>query len=242
VPVIKGKYEIKVNEYETKEDVTYLKVSKKNGTIIDTKIDTADLKTVLEKGTWFAEWSKEFNSYLVQVTNFSSVDGKNLKEKQTLHSFILGTHTKTPIRHLNGDTLDNRRCNIEIYNQNTVINDYETVDSETVAIILRDKYGRRKERTLIDEEDLDRVLNSGYSWVYYLSQGEHYAIANSPDGRIYLQNFLMNPPEDMITKHVTHNSLDNRKCNLNNVLLAKESEDLEGSENLEDTETLEDNN
>ena len=234
MPIIKGKYEVKVNEYEIKEDVAYLKVMKKNGTPIDTKIDAADLKIVLDKGTWFAEWSKDFNSYLVQVTNYSSVNGKTLKEKQTLHSFLLDTHTKTPIRHLNGDTLDNRRCNIEIYNQNSVINDYEEIDSETVAIILRDKYGRRKERTLIDREDLDRVLNSGYSWVYYLSEGEHYAVANSPNGRVYLQNFIMNTPEDMITKHVTHNSLDNRKCNLNNVLLTKETEELEGNETLED--------
>ncbi|MEA4825079.1 MAG: hypothetical protein VB130_00360 [Clostridium sp.] len=234
MPVIKGKYEIKVNEYEIKEDVAYLKVCKKNGTTIDTKIDVADLKMVLDKGTWFAEWNKNFNSYLVQVTNYSSVDGKNLKEKQTLHSFILGTHTKTPIRHLNGDTLDNRRCNIEIYNQNTVVNDYEDVDSETVAIILRDKYGRKKERTLIDKEDFDRVINSGYSWVYYLSQGEHYAIANSPNGRVYLQSFIMNTPQNMVTKHITHNSLDNRKCNLNNVLLVKEPEEMEGSETLED--------
>jgi hypothetical protein len=44
----------------------------------------------------------------------------------------------------------------------------------------------------------------------------------------------MNTPEDMITKHVTHNSLDNRKCNLNNVLLTKETEELEGNETLED--------
>lgn len=233
MPVIKGKYEVKVNEYETKENITFLKVSKKNDSIIDTKIDTADLKMVLDKGTWFAEWNKDFNSYLVQVLNFSTVNGKTLKEKQTLHSFILGTHTKTPIRHLNGDTLDNRRCNIEVYNQNAVINDYEEIDSETVAIILRDKYGRRKERTLIDKEDLDRVLNSGYSWVYYLNQGEHYAIANSSTGRVFLHDFIMNAPEDMITKHITHNSLNNRKSNLANVLLVKESETPENDETLD---------
>ncbi|WP_411682519.1 hypothetical protein [Clostridium thailandense] len=221
--IIKNKYKLKTNEYEVKGDVTYIKLMKKDGTYIDTKIDTKDLEMVLNKGTWFAEWHKDFNSYLAQHIDNSS--SKKFKEKQTLHSFILNTHTKTPIRHINGDTLDNRRCNIEIYNQNTVANDYEIIDSETAAIILKDKYGIEKEKTLIDKEDLDKVINSGYSWVYYLNHREHYAIANSPKGRIYLESFLMNPSESMVTKHINHNTLDNRKSNLNNVLLVEESED-----------------
>lgn len=214
--VIKSKYEAKVNEYEIKGNIAYIKLSKKDGSIIDTKIDAADLKAVLDKGAWFAEWNKEFNNYLVQTVNYSSADGESIKEKQTLHSFILGANIKTPIRHLNGDTLDNRRCNIEIFDHNTAVNDYENVDSDSVYIILRDKYGRKKERTLIDSEDLDRVINSGYSWVYYISQGEHYAVANTESGRIYLHNFIMNTPENTVTKYVSHNTLDNRKSNLKN--------------------------
>lgn len=225
--IIKSKHETKVNEYEIKGNVAYVKLIKKDGSTIDTKIDAEDLKMVLDKGTWFAEWNKDFNNYLVQTLSHSSVDGKNLKEKQTLHSFILNTHTKTPIRHLNGDTLDNRKCNIEIYDQNTAINDYEKIDSESIYIILRDKYGRRKERTLVDKEDLDRVVHGGYSWVYYISQGEHYAVANTPNGRIYLHNFIMNAPEGMVTKHISHNTLDNRKSNLKNVSITEESEEVE---------------
>lgn len=216
--VIKSKYETKGNEYEIKENVAYIKLRKKDGTIIDTKIDAADLNMVLDKGTWFAEWNKTFNSYLVQNVNYPS------KEKQTLHSFILGAHAKSPIRHINGDTLDNRRCNIEIYNQNTGINDYKELDTETVAIILRDKYGIEKARTIIEKEDLDKVLNSGYTWVYYTSRNQNYAISNSPQGRIYLHNFIMDTPENMITEHVNRNTLDNRKSNLNNVELVEEEE------------------
>jgi hypothetical protein len=227
VLIIKSKYEPKANEYEIKGNVAYIKLSKKDGTTIDTKIDAENLKTILDKGTWFAEWNKDFNNYLVQNLSLTSVNGKNIKEKQTLHSFILGTNTKTPIRHLNGDTLDNRKCNIETYDQNSAINDYEKIDSESIYILLRDKYGRRKERTLIDKEDLDRVINSGYSWVYYLSQGEHYAVANSLNGRIYLHNFIMDTPENMITKHISHNTLDNRKSNLKNVSAIEKSQELD---------------
>ena len=142
-----------------------------------------------------------------------------------MQSFILDTNTKTPIRHINGDTLDNRKSNIKIYDQNAVINDYEVVDSESVYIILRDKYGRKSEKTLIDSDDLDRVINSLHSWVYYFHEGEHYAVANTKNGRIYLHNFIMNTPEGTVTKYVTHNTLDNRKSNLKNVPIVKDAEE-----------------
>jgi hypothetical protein len=225
VLVIKNKYETKANEYEVNGKIAYVKLRKKDGTIIDTKIDSDDLNRVLEKGTWFAEWSKDFNNYLVKTLSSSSENGKKTKEKQTLQSFILDTNTKTPIRHISGDTLDNRKCNIKIYDQNAVVNDYEVVDSESVYIILRDKYGRKSEKTLIDRDDLDRVINSLHSWVYYFHEGEHYAVANTKNGRIYLHNFIMNTPEDTVTKYVTHNTLDNRKSNLKNVPIVKDEQE-----------------
>jgi hypothetical protein len=225
VLVIKNKYDTKANEYEVNGKIAYVKLRKKDGTIIDTKIDSDDLNRVLEKGTWFAEWSKDFNNYLVKTLSSSSENGTKTKEKQTLQSFILDTNTKTPIRHISGDTLDNRKCNIKIYDQNAVVNDYEVVDSESVYIILRDKYGRKSEKTLIDRDDLDRVINSLHSWVYYFHEGEHYAVANTKNGRIYLHNFIMNTPEDTVTKYVTHNTLDNRKSNLKNVPIVKDEQE-----------------
>lgn len=225
--VIKSKFETKVNEYEIKGNIAYIKLSKKDGTTIDTKIDTEDLNAVLDKGTWFAEWDKNFNNHLVKTLSHSLADGKNTKEKQTLQSFLLDTNTKTPIRHLNGDTLDNRRSNIKIYDQNAVVNDYEVVDADSVYIILRDKYGRKNGKVLIDSMDLDKVINSFHSWVYYIQGGEHYAVANTKNGRIYLHNFIMNAPENMVTKFVTHNTLDCRKSNLKNEPIIKEAPEKE---------------
>lgn len=214
--VIKSKFSEKVNEYEIKGNIAYIKLSKKDGSSIETKIDAEDLEAVLDKGTWFAEWDKNFNNYLVKILN------KTLKEKQTLHSFLLSTNTRTTIRHLNGDTLDNRRSNIKIYDQNAVVNDYEMVDADSVYIILRDKYGNKNGRVLIDSKDLDRVINSFHSWVYYMQGGEHYAVANTKDGRVYLHNFIMTAPENMVTKFVTHNTLDCRRSNLKNESIIKE--------------------
>jgi hypothetical protein len=213
----------KANEYEIIGNDALLKLNKKDGTIlnISTKIDAGDLKMVLEKGTWFAEWHKDFNSYLAQNISEYYEAGKKLTIKQNLQAFILKVHSKAPIRHLNGDTLDNRKCNLEIYTQKTT-NNYEELDKDIIAVILRDKYGKKEAKTIIDKEDFERVINYGYAWVCYKVKGEPYAVANTPSGRIYLNRFIMNTPEDMITHPINLNTLDNRKCNLKNVSLSEE--------------------
>ncbi len=143
------------------------------------------------------------------------------KVKQSIQTFILDVHPKTHIRHLNGNTLDNRKSNLEIYSQNTV-NDYRLLDSDTVELILRDNNGKEKATTIIDKEDLYRVQNNGFCWVHYISKKLPYAIANTPKGRLYLNKFIMNTPEDMETEAINLNTLDNRKSNLKNISLDDE--------------------
>ncbi|WP_246599358.1 hypothetical protein [Clostridium lacusfryxellense] len=132
-----------------------------------------------------------------------------------MQSFILDVHPKAPVRHINGDTLDNRKCNLEVYNQNT-INDYEEHDEDSVGVILRDRYGKEKARTIIDKEDLNRVVNNDYTWVLFKKDTEPYAVANTPEGKIYLNRFIMSTTEDMVTHPINLNTLDNRKANLEN--------------------------
>lgn len=233
--IIKSNNKEKVNQYETKENITYLKVSKKNGEILDCQIDTEDLEKVLEKGNWFAQWHKDFNSYLVQNVSLSNTNGKKKNVKQTLHSFILGVSPKAPIRHINGDTLDNRKCNLEVYSQN-VTNDYEIVDENTVSIILRDKFGQEKTRAIIDKEDLDKVLAQTNGWVYYKHYDKPSVISNTPDGRIYLDRFIMDTDEKMIVHHINLNTLDNRKSNLENKVIPDVKKSKSGKKKIKDDE------
>lgn len=207
------------NTYVINEKTTIIHVHKKDGSMLEAKIDTDDLERVLAKGNWFAEWHKDFNSYLVLNLSYNSED-KHHSEKQNLQSFILGVNTKAPIRHINDDTLDNRKSNLKLFNQNT-INDYVASDSdaESVKVILRDKYGKENARTLIDMDDLDKVINSGYSWVVYKIKGEPYVVANTQDGRVFLNKYIMDTPADMISHHINLNPLDNRKLNLENKVL-----------------------
>lgn len=194
---------------------------KKDGTTINATIDAEDLTKVLEKGTWFAQWHKDFNNYLVLTLSEQEVEGKKHIEKQTLQAFLLNVHTKAPIRHINGDTLDNRKCNLELYEQNK-INDFQEFNEATIAIILRDKYGKENAKTLIDKEDLDRVTNTGYSWVCHKINGEPYAVANTPEGRIFLNRFIMKTSQNKVTHAINLNTLDNRKANLEHITLQEE--------------------
>jgi len=220
--VINTKHETKGNEYEINGDIAYLKLHKKDGTTINATIDAEDLTKVLEKGTWFAQWHKDFNNYLVLTLAEQIVGDKKNFEKQTLQSFLLNVHTKAPIRHLNGDTLDNRKSNLELYEQNK-INDFIESNADTIAIILRDKYGKENAKTLIDKEDLDRVTSTGYSWVCHKINGEPYAVANTPEGRIFLNKFIMQTSEGKVTHAINLNTLDNRKANLEHIVLHEEA-------------------
>ncbi|WP_253205892.1 hypothetical protein [Clostridium estertheticum] len=148
-----------------------------------------------------------------------------------MQSFILEIHPKAPVRHINGDTLDNRKSNLEVYDQNTM-NSYEGIDEESVAVILRDRYGKEKARTIIDKEDLNRVINNGYTWVLFKKDTEPYAVANTPEGKIYLNRFIMSTTEDMITHPINLNTLDNRKANLEN-----KNPNIENVENAVSEET-----
>lgn len=219
---------IKGNEYEICGDKVFLKLNKKDGTNLITQIDLEDLQRVLEKGTWFGEWHKDFNNYLVHNVSYYYIDGKRHRKKTTLHSFIMDTGSNAPIRHVDNDTLNNCKSNLKVYSQE-MMNDYEEEDDNTITIILRDKHGREKARTLIDKEDLEGVINNGYTWSCFQAKGDPYAVSNSSKGRVYLHRFIMNTPKGMVTDHINHNTLDNRKCNLTNATLSQNQQNRKGA-------------
>lgn len=193
--------------------MTEIKVLKKNGSELTCKIDTSDLNRVKEFGPWFAEWHKDFNNYLVQTLVKTNVNGKVKYIKKSIQTVVLDVNPQTPIKHLNGDTLDNRKSNLELYNR-TLKNDCEKVDHETMAVILRDKFGNPKHKALISMSDVNRVVKDGYNWVVYYKGSEMMVVANTKDGRIRLDEYLMKPEEGSKIHHINLNPLDNRRNNL----------------------------
>ena len=205
------------NYYEVKEDVAYITVLKKDGTELITKIDLENLEKIKNTGTWFAEWNKDYNNYIVQNISSTKKNKKSKPLKQSLQSVILNVNPKAPIRYINGDTLDNRKCNLEIFNQNTM-NEYEKKDG-VVSIILKDKFGKKEGIALISEEDLPIVINEKYSWVLHKSHNKISVVANTPEGRIHLEDIIMPREENHKIEHINNNPLDNRKSNLKLVSL-----------------------
>ena len=119
-----------------------------------------------------------------------------------------------PIRHLNGDLLDNRKSNLEIYNRRQ-INDYEVLENQVIAIHLKDRYGNLVNKALISAEDLDQVVNEKYTWVCQKkANGQPYAIAHTEAGRVYLDTYLTNCQPGFRVHHINKNPLDNRRQNL----------------------------
>lgn len=85
-----------------------------------------------------------------------------------------------------------------------------------MGIILRDKFGNPKETALISMEDVNKVIKDGYNWVYYKNGSNMMVVANTPEGRIHLDELIMNPDETMKVHHINLNPLDNRRNNLEN--------------------------
>ena len=206
-------YKTAKNEFQTEGDVTLMTILKKNGTELTTKIDTADIEKVKNAGTWFAEWHKDFNSYLVQSISSTKTNKKSKPLKQSLQTIIMDVAPTTPVKHINGDTLDNTKSNLKIFNRNEK-NEFENVDTHTVAVMLKDKYGNIHSKALISSEDFHTVVNDNYSWVSAKVHGKDCVVANTPEGRIHLDILLMNPSENQIVHHINLNPMDNRRPNL----------------------------
>ena len=197
------------NEYEIQGNIALISILNKSGSKFTAKIDVDDMEKVKNMGTWFAEWHKDFNSYLVQNINSAKTNKNSKPLKQNLQSIILDTDPKVPIKHINGDTLDNRKSNLEIVKRNTM-NDYEVQDESTIAINLRDRNGKVFSKVLISKEDLNTVITEQFSWTEYKNQ----VVTNTPGGRIYLDKLLMNPGDSETIHHINLNPLDCRRSNM----------------------------
>ena len=198
------------NKFDVEGNIVSVTALKKDGSELVFQIDTDDVKRIQSMGSWFAEWHKDFNAYTIQ--NISTLNGSK-PLKQSLQTVILNTHPKAPIKHINGNMLDNRQSNLEIVKRNQK-NQYEKVDESTIAIILTDKYGKPHAKALISPEDLNHVITEEFSWIEYKKNGVIMVIANTPKGRIYLDTLIMKPNECETIHHINLNPLDCRRSNL----------------------------
>ncbi len=211
------------NQFHIDNQQVKMTIQNKKGKALMALFDLEDLSKVQEAGTWFAEWHKDFNQYLAQNVFATSQKGKSKFQKRNLQSLILGTSPNAPIRHLNGNTLDNRKENLEIYNR-FQRNEFEQLENNVVALILKNRYGTPEAKALISAEDLDKVVTDQYTWICQKrSNGQPYVIAHTEEGRVYLSSLLKPCEPGYRVRHINKNPLDNRRQNLEIYQLELES-------------------
>jgi len=168
--------------------------------------DVADLEKVEAFSNWRAVWDTRLDGPTVENKAFNG--GRAIR--MPVAAAILGCSPNAPIRHLNGDVLDNRQSNLEIYDVKGQPNDYEVVESR-VVILLRDRYGHVVGKALIDQEDLTLVVQGDHVWLRKRrSSGQPYVV--NQDG-LLLAHLLLGV-ESGFVEYVNKNPLDNRRGNI----------------------------
>ena len=95
------------NEYFVRDEVVYIKIIKRNGNVVYTKIDFCDLELI-----------NKFNFRIgVAYSNGTKSYYAGNKKYGYLHRILLNPKQNKVIDHINHDTLDNRRVNLRIVNK-----------------------------------------------------------------------------------------------------------------------------
>lgn len=100
------------NKYEVRGEVTAIFLRRKDGTILETLIETTDLPKAQEfPNTWYAHWKEDIQSFYVH----GHILQPNKKQKTfKLHRWLLDAPGELQVDHLNHNTLDNQRRNLRL--------------------------------------------------------------------------------------------------------------------------------
>lgn len=100
--------------------------------------------------------------------------------------------------------------NGEILNTNWHRKNNYVIQGECAILELYNKKGDIVGKTIIDEEDLDRVLK--HKW-YYTPLG-YVTTTLKNHKNLFLHRYITNCPRDKVVDHINHITTDNRKNNL----------------------------
>ena len=104
------------NKYEIIDGVVNMYLSNKKGEHYTCLIDESDLIKLEEFGyKWHLLWSRTTKSYYAKATKYNGmINGKPFYETVLMHRFLMDCPIGMTVDYLNYNTLDNRRCNMNL--------------------------------------------------------------------------------------------------------------------------------
>lgn len=115
------------NDYEIRGDVTAIFLRRRDGSILETLVDTEDLPKANEfSGSWCAEYKKDIDSYYV-------IGVKDYKSFR-LHRWLMNPPHDKQVDHINGNGLDNRRkINLRMASPGENMQNRKRKDKKTIS-------------------------------------------------------------------------------------------------------------
>lgn len=216
---IAPKKQITPNEFILKEDYALMIVSRRNEQDLELKVDLDDIEC-LKKYRWYSDYHKLLGDYIFYTRDYS----KKNKPKISLNRYIkkLENDNKNAILFNNGNRLDFRKDNLKLYS-GQINNYFYQLDDKTIVIEVKRK--GTVYQCLIDIDDFEIINNIGYTWqILETHIDTHLYVVNTIrkviDGKrksrtIFLHRLIMNCDNpELEVDHLNHNTLDNRKSNL----------------------------
>lgn len=133
------------NDYEVRGDVTAIFIRRRNGDVLECLIDTEDLDKVKALGVTISV-TKKHRNYGGFYAQYHKQIGPKKHTKRNLHRYLLGDPVGMVVDHINGNTLDNRKCNLRsITNAENMQNltGPHSDNSTGYRGVTRDKSGKR---------------------------------------------------------------------------------------------------
>ena len=198
--------EYKLHHIKIEGDNGILTAYTKKGKAVVSIFDANDVDKLTAFEKWRAVWQTKFDCQVIESKVFK--DGRAIRT--TMAAAILGCSPHAPIRHLNGDMLDHRRSNLDIYDVKAEPNAYMQIEAG-IALILKDRYGRVVGEATIDPADLDLVIHRNHVWLKKRRpSGQPYVVNQNG---LLLAHLLLGVSEGFV-RYKNKNPLDNRRKNI----------------------------
>lgn len=133
-----AKLGLKTNRYEMFDDYAELIITSKTYGEIRVKIDKEDVEKCKEL-TWIISHNKKLHSWYIQNNTWTNGVCKTLP----LHRYLMECPKSMEIDHINRQTLDNRKCNLQVVTREQNVENRGVTRRSTTGILNVYKYGKK---------------------------------------------------------------------------------------------------